>query len=231
MPIRALLLALSLPAMLWTFAQSAQAANTKQRPTFTLPPPSARYKPLHSVDPCYGQGSYRSMYYRWGGKYDNGEMPCGYIGGRGGAKEMTHESDKGPNKPFEKYAQTNGAPNSDPVMAKYTDEYVQKLEAEAAKAGGKLERAQKASGKTINSRDDVTITKAADLQPMTDGLEKTAEAADQIAAKRRERNRWKADWNDKTPQSYGAPSWGMRVYAGRQAASEGDEYIIVPREE
>lgn len=231
MPIRSLLLAFGLPAMLWTFAQSAQAANTKQRPTFTLPPPSAQWKPLHSVDPCNGKGSYRSTYYKWGGRYTNGEMPCGYIGGHGGPEGMANGPFNGPNARFEKYAQENGAPNSAPVMAQYTDEYVKKLEAEAAKANGKPEWAQKASGKTIDSRDDVTITKASDLQAKTDGLEKTAEAVNQIAAKRRERNRWKVDWNDKMPQSYGTPSWGMRAYAGKPAASEGDEYIIVPREE
>lgn len=33
------------------------------------------------------------------------------------------------------------------------------------------------------------------------------------------------------PESYGIPSWDRLFYAGRPAASEGDEYIIVPREE
>lgn len=212
MPIRGLLLSLGLLAAVVAYAPSARAANTKPRPTYIRPPPSARWVPKEYVDPCT---------WHWP-RYDQygGSGGGGGGGGGGGWRK----------KPLERYGNEDGSPVLTAPQQKYTEEHVQKMEQEAAKDDGKPEWTEQTGEQKIETREDTKTKKAGDYLSQTNALQDTRDAVTAKLAEKMEASRGGATVFG--PRAVNVPVETSTPAAGPPTTtSPGEQYVIVPREE
>lgn len=214
MAIRGLLLALGLLASLGALAQAAQAANTKPRPTYIRPPPSARWIPLEYVDPC-----------TW--HWPQGKR----FGGSGGGSGGGGSGPGGPNKRLERYGNEDGSPVLTAPQQRYTDEGIKKLEEKAALDDGKPAWSEQTGELTIESRDDTKTSKATDYRPRTNAVQDTRDAVNAKLAEKKNTGGTGAVATVYGPRPADVPVEMSAPAGPPPTIGPGEQYVIVPREE